>query len=918
MLTPADVNSGALNNTASVSSTQVTTPVTDSVSTPLVPALIAAVDDSATGVNGTTGAPNVLNVLGGDTLNAAPATTAGVTIAVASGSSVPAGLTFDPATGNVSVNPNTPAGTYSFNYTICETLNPANCATATASVTVDAAPITATPDTATGINGATGGNDVVNAYTNDTLNGAPVNPAAITGTVLTPATPINGGPVPVLDPATGLVDVPAGTPAGSYVIGYRICEALNPSNCADSTVTVTVDAAPIAAVDDSATGVNGTTGAPNVLNVLGGDTLNAAPATTAGVTIAVASGSSVPAGLTFDPATGNVSVNPNTPAGTYSFNYTICETLNPANCATATASVTVAPPLTTLSGIVFDDINYDDVIQPDEPLRAGWTVEVVRDGVVIGSAVTDANGAYTITNLPSGPGYEVRFSAPGSNVVYNVIEDVTLTNDATVNLNLPIDPSGVFYNAVTREPVSGVVATLVDRNGTPLPLACFIDGSQQNQLTGATGQYRFDLVPGAAAQCPVGEANYRIAFTAPSGYSSGISTILLPEPTALDPTGLGNPVTVVSTATAPQAGQPTTYYLDFTLASGDPHVVNNHIPLDPFLTRVPLIVTKTTPERSVSVGDIVPYTITVRNTESVLRAGVTVNDIPPAGFRYVAGSARVNGAAVEPTVSDRLLSWPGQTIPANGSVRYDLVMVVGAGVTQGEKVNTALSRDSGGSEISNRGTAVVSIVASQIFDCSELIGKVFDDLDRDGYQDEGERGIPNVRLATVNGQLVTTDAQGRYHIACAAVPDARIGSNFVLKIDTRTLPAGYAPTQDNPQSIRLTRGKMGELNFGAAAIQRTVITLNSDAFDANGALKNQFAEALKQLPIQVAGDRPEVILEYRLTAGEESGVAEKRLAAMADQIRQSFAVADANAKRDRRLPAVEMTISRAESASGRE
>ena len=132
VLTPADVNSGALNNTASVSSTQVTTPVTDSVSTPLVPAPIAAVDDSATGVNGTTGAPNVLNVLGGDTLNGAPATTAGVTIAVASGSSVPAGLTFDAATGNVSVNPNTPAGTYSFNYTICETLNPANCSTATA------------------------------------------------------------------------------------------------------------------------------------------------------------------------------------------------------------------------------------------------------------------------------------------------------------------------------------------------------------------------------------------------------------------------------------------------------------------------------------------------------------------------------------------------------------------------------------------------------------------------------------------------------------------------------------------------------------------------------------------------------------------------------------------------------------------
>jgi hypothetical protein len=103
-----------------------------------------------------------------------------------------------------------------------------------------------------------------------------------------------------------------------------------------------------------------------------------------------------------------------------------------------------------------------------------------------------------------------------------------------------------------------------------------------------------------------------------------------------------------------------------------------------------------------------------------------------------------------------------------------------------------------------------------VFDCSELLGKVFEDTNRNGYQDEGEPGVPAVRLATVNGQLVTTDGFGRYHIACAAVPDARIGSNFVLKLDTRTLPLGWDVTSDNPRSIRLTRGKFGELNFGVA------------------------------------------------------------------------------------------------------
>jgi hypothetical protein len=145
------------------------------------------------------------------------------------------------------------------------------------------------------------------------------------------------------------------------------------------------------------------------------------------------------------------------------------------------------------------------------------------------------------------------------------------------------------------------------------------------------------------------------------------------------------------------------------------------------------------------------------------------------------------------------------------------MMVVGAGVTDGEKVNTGLARnDRDNADISNRGTAVVSITPSAVFDCAELLGKVFDDTNRNGHQDDGERGLPGVRLATVNGLLVTTDDYGRYHIACAAVPDARIGSNFVLKIDSATLPPGYAPTQDNPQSIRLTRGKFGKLNFGAA------------------------------------------------------------------------------------------------------
>jgi hypothetical protein len=65
----------------------------------------------------------------------------------------------------------TPAGNYSLVYQICEILNPANCDTATVSVTVTT--ITdAVADAGTPINGFTGGTAFTNVLANDTLNNA--------------------------------------------------------------------------------------------------------------------------------------------------------------------------------------------------------------------------------------------------------------------------------------------------------------------------------------------------------------------------------------------------------------------------------------------------------------------------------------------------------------------------------------------------------------------------------------------------------------------------------------------------------------------------------------------------------------------------------------------------------------------------
>ncbi|MFY2762428.1 hypothetical protein, partial [Arenimonas sp. MALMAid1274] len=131
---------------------------------------------------------------------------------------------------------------------------------ATVTVTVEAAVLDAINDTAGPVNGATGGTNVVNVLANDQLNGAPVNPAAIT------LVPVTNGPLTVN--ADGSVDVAPNTPAGTYTVDYEICEVLNPTNCDTATVTITVEEGVIDAVNDAAGPVNGFVANTNVVNVL--------------------------------------------------------------------------------------------------------------------------------------------------------------------------------------------------------------------------------------------------------------------------------------------------------------------------------------------------------------------------------------------------------------------------------------------------------------------------------------------------------------------------------------------------------------------------------------------------------------------------------------------------------------------------
>jgi uncharacterized repeat protein (TIGR01451 family) len=836
----ADAASGNIVNNAGVTSAEITTPVTATTNTPVQRRPIVANNDAGTVANGAAGGTAVANVLSNDTLNGQPATTATVTISQVSTSDPK--VTLDPATGAVHVAPGTPKGSYTVEYRICEIADPANCTTATVAVTVDAAPIDAVDDiVARPVNGATGGTNVVNVLGNDTLGGSAVNPADVT------VKPNSNGPLTVK--ADGNVDVAPNTPAGTYTVTYQLCEVLNPANCDTATVTITVSAPAITATDDPAGGTGVTPqNTPVTTNVIANDTLNGAPIDPNLVTITVSTG---PAnGTTVVNSDGTITYTPrNNFSGDDVYTYTICEKLNPTNCATAQVHVTVQPNKVTAN--------------PD-------------------TAQTNQQTPVTI----------------------NVIGNDTVTG-------APLDPASV---SVVGQPANGTVT------------------------------------------CTAGSCTYtpKQFFAGTDSFTYRVCDTSSPTPVCANAT-----VTITVIANAPV-----------------------------------LRLVKTSAVREVKIGDLVRYSVSIENVGDSPAVNATLVDIPPAGFTFVDNSLTVdddnkNGVVI----SANPLRIGGIDVAIGGKATVSYFLRVGAGVGKGTHKNQVTGYDDKGTKISNDATAEVTMAGDPLLEDSLLVGSVFDDRDGDGWQDpakatgvrvqggfapnayvagsttvdrgegpvaepdasapmlhgialgridgrgsaamptrevvvrqtlselaftddfvlttdEGttvrmgadgrstvertrgdaakgltaqdlqvtrqvsqgaagyvvsytirnngieERGIPGVRIASVEGLIMETDAYGRYHLEGIEGGNAARGRNFILKVDPATLPPGSVFTTENPRVRRITQGIPTRFDFGvklppgevSGTKSETDVELGEVMFDAGSAkVKESYAPMFGQI-----------------------------------------------------------------------
>ncbi|MDP2079346.1 SdrD B-like domain-containing protein, partial [Pseudotabrizicola sp.] len=334
-----------------------------------------------------------------------------------------------------------------------------------------------------------------------------------------------------------------------------------------------------------------------------------------------------------------------------------------------------------------------------------------------------------------------------------------------------------------------------------------------------------------------------------------------------------------------------------------------------------LAITKTAGVSSVRAGDLLNYEIAIRNTGT---ADVTLDvvDTLPAGFVYREGSAAVDGVAFAPLQSGQVLRFEGVTARAGGVTNISLTTYISSSVPVGTHINRVQMFSAvTGAPIGPEATAAVRVEVDSVFQCSTLIGRVFDDLNHDGYFNaepkedrfaltdqtyyggkgkfwsapepsapKREKGLPGVRLVTPNGIAVTTDEHGRFSLPCAALP-RDIGSNFMLRLDDRTLPLGYRVTTENPRVVRLTPGMLTKMNFGAAIFPVARVDLSARAFTATGELRPELKAGLQKLVAQIAAKPSIVRLGYQASPDERDAVGNTRLRSVEREIRRLWSKA---------------------------
>ncbi len=231
-----------------------------------------------------------------------------------------------------------------------------------------------------------------------------------------------------------------------------------------------------------------------------------------------------------------------------------------------------------------------------------------------GTPVTNERGATIAAGTvgPDNPG--------GADPRGGTLRNVTVTpSGQLVEQSLPVDPMGVVYDSVSRNPVAGATVVLEGPVGFDADAHLLGGAANLEQVTGEDGLYQFLLVgtaPAGTYTSKVGRRRPVDTHRANVTHSFVRRCMLvgpLPNPALMQASSLAPAATVPNVGgdcPANSAGHGATanttqYFLSFQIdPTNSGNVLNNHVPVDPILGGA-LVITKTTPMVNVTRGDLV-------------------------------------------------------------------------------------------------------------------------------------------------------------------------------------------------------------------------------------------------------------------------------------------------------------------------
>ncbi|MDO9027620.1 MAG: carboxypeptidase regulatory-like domain-containing protein, partial [Candidatus Roizmanbacteria bacterium] len=209
-----------------------------------------------------------------------------------------------------------------------------------------------------------------------------------------------------------------------------------------------------------------------------------------------------------------------------------------------------------------------------------------------------------------------------------------------------IDPEGVVFDSVSNNPIKGAVVTLYNAstNQPCIPGVEITLTDTNPYTTGANGYYNFNAING----------NYYLRVSA-VGYT--FPSVLSSFPRAIAAGSKGEQFTVAGV------------------------VLTINLPVD--AQNSLLKIEKDANKKEVVVGDIITYTVTIKNETASDITNVYLEDKIPPGFKYINGKVILDNTKISDPTGDRPLTFNIGTIAANTTRTLKYQLVEGSGVAIG-------------------------------------------------------------------------------------------------------------------------------------------------------------------------------------------------------------------------------------------